>query len=125
MKIFPLVLLLIVSLCFSLESCKDKNIPFDKTGWNESGDGIPCPPLRDRMLNDLLKNHRLKGLTCRQLIDKLGEPPLCETCGDKTLSYEVVVKYGMDIDPTYIKTLDFHYNKDSIITDWKITEFKH
>lgn len=118
-------LLLILTTCFVSESCQDKNIPFNNTGWNESSDGVPCPPLRDKMLKDLLENHKLKGITYKQLIDKLGEPPICEICDPNSVSYEVIVKYGFDIDPSYIKTLDFYYDKDSIITDWKINEFKH
>ena len=120
-----LIYILIFTLLFTLHSCKDKNISFEKTGWNQDKDGIPCPPLREEMLDDLLQNHDLKGLTYKQLIDKLGEPSICETCNDNTLNYEIVVEYNFDIDPVYIKTLEFHYNQDSIITDWKIIEFKH
>lgn len=108
-----------------MSACLKSNVKFDKLGWNTYGDGIPCPPLRERMLEDLLKNHKLIGLSYRQLIDKLGEPPKCDICESNRISYEIVVDYGYDIDPVFIKTLDFYYNKDSLITDWTINEIKH
>jgi hypothetical protein len=122
---FTIAFSLILTISILFGSCRDKNIPFNKIGWNESGDGIPCPPLREKMLNDLLHNHKLKGLTYRALVDKLGEPTIFEMGDTNTVSYELVVEYGFDIDPKYIKTLDFYYNKDSIITNWEIKEYKH
>lgn len=96
---------------------------FNKKGWNEYGDAIPCPPLREKMLDDLLKNHKLKGLTYGQLIDKLGTPTKYEDSDSNCVSYEIIVKYG-NLDPVFIKTLDFYYNKDSIITEYKTREFE-
>ncbi len=77
------------------------------------------------MLDDLLKNHKLKGITYRQLCDLLGEPPKCEVCEKNTVEYDIVVDYDHEIDPVYIKLLEFTYDKDSIIINWRIKEIRN
>jgi len=69
-------------------------------------------PNGDKMLDDLLQNHNLKGLTHKQLIDTLGKPP------DYDNIYEIVVYYKNDSDPRYVKVLEFTFNKDSIVANW-------
>jgi hypothetical protein len=111
-----------------LLGCKDKkkeNIKFEKVAWNTYGDAVACPPCRDQMLEDLVKNHKLKGITFSQLCELLGEPPKCETCEKNTVEYEIVVDYGHDIDPVYFKLLEFTLDKDSIIINWRIKEIKN
>jgi hypothetical protein len=107
-----------------LTSCKN-NLSFDKAGWIFQGD-LGSYPNRDKMLDDLTKNQKLKGLTYRQLIDKIGEPEK-NISGEEnhTISYDIVTDYGHDIDPEYIKTLVFRFDNDSIITDFTINEIKH
>ena len=81
-------------------------------------------PNRDNMLNDLIHNQKLKGLTYKQLIDKIGEPE--KNAGDITIVYyDILTDYGYDIDPVYIKTLDFKLDKDSIVSDFRVNEIKH
>lgn len=41
-----------------------------------------------------------------------------------SLTYNIVLNYGDDIDPVYSKNLDIFFSKDSIITSYKITEWK-
>lgn len=77
------------------------------------------------MLDDLTKNQKLKGLTYRELIDKIGEPQKNVTGDSNTIYYNVVTDYGHDIDPIYCKTLEFRFDNDSIITDFKINETNH
>lgn len=113
----------ILTFCFLLTSCKG-NIPFDKAGWTIQGD-LGLYPNRDKMLDDLIKNQNLKGLTYRQLIDKIGEPEKNEVGESNTIYYDIVTDYGHDIDPVYTKILEFKFDKDSIITDFKINETEH
>ncbi len=113
----------ILTIYFLLLSCKD-NIPFDKVGWTIQGD-LGLYPNRDKMLDDLTKNQNLKGLTYRQLIDKIGEPEKNVVADSNTIYYCIVTDYGHDIDPVYTKILEFKFDKDSIITDFKINETKH
>jgi len=119
--IFTTVLFLII--CVLLIAYKNES-KFDKVGWTVKGD-LNSYPNRDRMLNDLIKNQKLKGLTYRQLIINIGEPEK-NVIGDKNLIYyDIVTDYGLDIDPVYIKTLEFKFDRDSIITDYRINEIKH
>jgi outer membrane protein assembly factor BamE (lipoprotein component of BamABCDE complex) len=113
----------ILTICFLLTSCKDK-IPFDKAGWTIQGD-LGLYPNRDKMLDDLIKNQNLKGLTYRQLIDKIGEPEKNEVGDSNTIFYDIVTDFGHDIDPVFIKSLEIKFDKDSIVTDFKINEIKH
>ena len=108
---------------FSLGWLQD-NLPFDKTGWIIQGD-LGLYPNRDKMLDDLTKNQNLKGLTIRQLIDKIGEPEKNVVGNSNTIYYDIVTDYGHDIDPIYSKTLEFKFDKDSFIKDFKIHETKH
>ncbi|WP_118976528.1 hypothetical protein [Taibaiella koreensis] len=73
------------------------------------------------MLDDLMKNHKLIGLKYNQLIDSLGEPNYLE---DSIISYRITEDYGSDIDPVYVKTLQFSISRDSIVTSFKIKEWK-
>ena len=82
-------------------------------------------PNRDKMLNDLIKNHKLKGLTYRQLVEQIGEPEQNVSGDSNTVYYNIVTDYGHDIDPIYSKTLQLGFDKDSIIIDFKIIETKY
>ncbi|MFN8713854.1 MAG: hypothetical protein ACK5Z2_13490 [Bacteroidota bacterium] len=113
----------ILTCCFLFAGC-NHNIPFDKAGWiiqNDTG----LYPNRDRMLDDLIKNQQLKGLTYRQLIDKIGEPEKNVTGDSNTIYYNIITDYGSDIDPIYTKTFAVKFDGDSIVTDFKINEIKH
>ncbi|HVY74878.1 MAG TPA: hypothetical protein VG890_08625 [Puia sp.] len=105
-----------------LFSCKGKSAEkFNKAKWIEQVDPLFPPEKRSLMLDDLLKNYKLEGLTYRQLIDILGIP---DSKDDTSLSYKIVVDYGKDIDPVYTKNLDFTFSKDSIIKSFKLSEWK-
>jgi len=111
--------LLLLTFCFLLTTCyqykRPESVKFDKNEWSIGGDGIVYPN-RDKMLDDLLQNHNLKGLTYKQLIDTLGKPP------DYDNIYEIVVYYKNDIDPRHVKVLEFTFDKDSIVANWKLIE---
>ena len=101
------------------------DLKFDKSRWikfNDSDGGEY--PYRNRMLNDLVKNHKLKGLTYRQLIDSLGSPTNLDVL-DGTVSYEITSKFDSDIDPTNGRNLDLILDADSTVISYKISEWKH
>jgi len=110
-------------ICILLTACKNE-IKFDKARWTTRED-LGLYPNRDKMLNDLIQNQKLKGLSYNQLIDKIGEPEKNITGDNNSIYYDIVTDYGYDIDPVYIKTLEFKFDTDSIITDFKINEIKH
>ena len=76
------------------------------------------------MLNDLVKNHKLKGLTYQQLIDLLGTPGNFSD-NDDTVRYEIFTGFESDIDPAYGKNLNLTLGADSIVASYKISEWKH
>lgn len=46
--------------------------------------------------------------------------------GDRnSIYYDKETDYGHDIDPVCIKTLEFKFDRDSIITDNRINETNH
>src|SRR4051812_17804874 len=113
MKAFVIFLM---SICFA--SC-NSNEKFDKAKWQEQGD-LRIYTHRKSMLNDLTKNHKLTGLSYRQLINLIGEP---ENHNDKEkdiVYYEIETDYGNDVDPVYIKTLQLKLTKDSTIESFTI-----
>ena len=112
-----------VVICSFSTSCENQ-IKFDKAGWAKIED-LGIYPNRNKMLNDLTKNHKLKGLTYRQLVEEIGEPEKNVSESSNTLYYNIVTDYGHDIDPVYSKTLQLNFDKDSIIIDFKINETKH
>jgi len=73
------------------------------------------------MLDDLVSNHKLVGLSYAQLIKYLGKPDAKE---DKLVIYHLIIDYGNDIDPTYTKNLVLTYSKDSVITSLKVVEHR-
>jgi hypothetical protein len=109
-------------ICMLLISC-NSDIKFDKTGWNQKGD-LNNYPNREKMLNDLMENHKIKGLKYSELVNLLGEPEIEKTSENITAYYNIATEYGLDIDPVYIKNLVISLSIDStaqscIVTNWK------
>ena len=105
-----------------LTSCSN-NEKFDKVKWQEQGD-LRMYTHRKSMLNDLIKNYKLIGLSYKQLINLIGEP---ENYSDKEkdkVYYEIETDYGTDIDPIYTKSLQIKLTKDSIVESFTIKEWK-
>jgi len=113
---------LIIILSFILLSfaCNPK---FEKTGWLYQGD-VGIYPNREIMLNDLTENNKLKGLTYRELIAKIGPDENFKSGYDTCIFYSIVTDFGWDIDPVYTKDLVFKFNKDSVVVDYEIKEWK-
>jgi len=107
-----------------LFSCNDKakNTEFDKSKWLMKDD-VNSYPYREAMLNDLISNYKLKGLSYKQLTDIIGVPAPGDI-SDYKLYYPISEEYGMDIDPVYAKTLVIEFSKDSIVTGYRIDEYK-
>jgi len=107
------------ALLLTIVSCNNK---FDKAKWNEPTDAGFPPECRSQMVEDLTSNYKLTGLACGELIDLLGIP---DNRDSNTVVYNIALDYGWDIDPIYSKDLEFTFSKDSIITAYKIREWKH
>ncbi|MBS1546277.1 MAG: hypothetical protein JST38_04515 [Bacteroidetes bacterium] len=121
----PTRMLLLLSIC--LIGC-DRSIPFEKSGWKEKFDG--AYPSRDAMVEDLLHNHILIGLTTRSVSDLLGEEDRVELVGKPKvdgrnyMTYQVLEDFGWDIDPVHTKYLVLEFNQDSIVTKTELLEWK-
>jgi len=120
MKIFaPILISVFILWCIACNNAN--NAKFNKEGWCRTED-LRVHPHRANMLNDLLKNNTLKGLTVSQLIDKLGNPDFNTPPDSNKIYYNITTEYGLDIDPVYSKNLIFTYSPDSIITNFMIDE---
>jgi hypothetical protein len=123
-KSFTIVVISLTSLIL-LVACNNaalNKMKFNKIQWDSVGD-LESYPYREGMLSDLIKHHKIKGLTYRQLIDSLGEP---ENYGDlkDSVRYDITVNFGY-LDPKSGKYLSIGFNKDSIMTGYKIVEWKN
>jgi hypothetical protein len=115
--------IIFLSLNLLLLSC-DNNIKFEKSGWLERDDPDGYAN-RENMLNDLIANHKIKGLKYSEIIDLLGPPENYANSNSNIISYNIVLDFGHDIDPVYTKDLDLEFSKDSIVQDFKLVENKH
>lgn len=118
-KKYKLFRSLFILLLFIQVSCSNQK--FDKNAWCEREDSVFPPSLRPYMLDDLITNNKLVGLTYNELIARLGMPDNKDT---NIVSYAIVVEYGTDIDPVYTKDLEFTISKDSLIMSLRIRESK-
>lgn len=105
-------------LMFLIVSCTF-NTKYNKERWQTSDSGFPSE-YRENMLNDLTRNHKLKGLTMNQVIQLLGHPDRIE---NNLIIYNVIIKYGGDTDVEYSKKLKLSFSKDSIITSFNVVEW--
>jgi hypothetical protein len=116
------IVLLLMSLLV-LQGCREVVFKqhFDKQKWDEKEDWDY--PVRNSMVDDLIKNHKIKGLKYKQLIALLNEP---QGRGADSLSvyYQIVMDFGWDIDPVYTKNLEVSFNKDSVVNKITIKEWK-
>ena len=108
----------VLFLLLLLTSCDQK---FEKSGWVYKDDMEY--PKRRRMVNDLVENYKLKGMTYSQITNLLGNGENGQSEKNK-LFYDIIVNYGFDIDPVYIKYLERGFTKDSIVNSFKIVEWK-
>ncbi|MFA9213530.1 MAG: hypothetical protein ACEQSR_06745 [Candidatus Methylacidiphilales bacterium] len=120
MKIFASIFISVFILwCIACNNAN--NSKFNKENWCKTED-LQLHPNRVKMLDDLLKNNTLKGLTISQLIDKLGNPDFNTPPDSNKIYYNIITEYGLDIDPVYSKNLIFTFSHDSIINNFIIDE---
>jgi len=94
---------------------------FEQAKWLEKKD--LSYPYRDVMLDDLVKNYELTGLTYQQLTDLLGQPDSLSDRSNEVV-YEIKVEYDIDVDPVYVKNLIFEFSPDSTVLGFKIEEYR-
>ena len=112
--------ILIYSFLILLFSC-NSDIQFEKVKWLKLDDMEY--PYRKSMLHDLVNNHNLKGLSYKQLTDIIGEQQK-NLVGDRSeIYYPILTEYN-SIDPVHTITLIFKLDKDSIVTEYRIDEWK-
>lgn len=111
-----------LSAILLLSSCGPKEIEFDESKWNERFDGYY--EYRENMVKDLMQNHLRKGMHYNKVIDLLGEPENYQNNKPNEIIYEIMVDYGWNIDPMEGKELYFEFNKDSIISNFRLEHWK-
>ena len=97
----------------------DQQIPFDPKKWEEKGD-IKQYLYRNSMINDLVQNHKLKGLSKTEWTTLLGSP---DNADSLTVVYSVFIHYDV-IDPDQTKDLLLELNTDSSIKSFRVNEWK-
>lgn len=115
-----LIYILIIVL---LTSCSKPHIKFEKEKWNERDDMFYAN--REKMVKDLMNNHLKQGMTSKEVLNLLGNPDNYQDDLPNTLSYEIAVDYGWNIDPQKGKTLYMEFTNNSIIKDIKLKEWTH
>jgi len=116
------ILIFAISTFFILTSC-NSDIKFDKTKWLQVDD-LGQYPYRQAMLNDLTSNHKLKGLSYKQLTDLIGEQQKNLIGDSSEIYYSILTDYGSDIDPVHTIALAFKLDKDSTVTEYRIDEWE-
>ena len=116
---FLKVILILLFILPIIHAC-NQDSHFEKTKWLEKED--ISYPYRAVMLDDLVTNYKLTGLTYQQLTDLLGQPDSLSNKLNEVV-YEITVQYDIDIDPVYEKNLVFQFNPDSTVKSFKIEEY--
>jgi hypothetical protein len=112
-------LLTIGTILIFVTSCRQE---FEKSKWQTQGD-LETYPYRESMLWDILENKKLVGQKLIQIRDLLG-PPDSIVDGEMDYIIIIIIDYGSDIDPVYLKHLVVTFDKDTIVTGTKIREWK-
>ena len=108
-------------LLTTLTGCSKKQ-KFTKELWKQ-GDGLTYSK-RKFIYEDLLENHKLKGMHYKDVIRLLGKPDKIDSL--KT-SYEIIntdSEYNPKKDSVYRMNLEFYFSKDSAVTRTAIYERK-
>lgn len=114
---FIRTLFLLIAI-WTIESCQKKvecvtKLKFDKSLWlkNQQKD---CYRDREKMLYDLLDNHKIKGLKYPEIVKLLGNSEIESTSHSKSIKYIVTTKNDSTIESKYSKELIIFLNRDSI-----------
>ena len=98
----------------TLTACK-QHTKFTREDW-DYGDGLEFP-FRSNMVDDLVKNQKIKGLRYQEVIHLLHRPQLSSTT---EMVYDIE-EYNKPKKPRYVKKLILSL-KDSVVIDAKIYE---
>lgn len=96
-----------------LMSCGARDIPFEKSKWNERVDMFYR--FRESMVNDLMLNHLRQGMPYSELIILLGKPENYAGNELNKIVYEIAVDYGRNIDPVEGENLYLELGSDSSV----------
>lgn len=121
MKTLNRIFFLIIVL--QLLSCRGKEMDFDKSKWNERLDGFY--QYREYMIQDIMENQLKKGMELKNVVELLGEPENYQNRRENEISYEIMVDYGWNIDPVEGKEFYIVFDKDSIVTNFRLEHWKH
>lgn len=93
---------------------------FRQNEWNENGD-LNSYPKRPKLIQGMLDNLKFEGQSLSSIQKLLGQP---DFKSENKISYKIEENYGSDIDPVYFKYLDIVFDKDSVIKNKTINEWK-
>lgn len=106
---------LFVIFLLALSSCS-RTQKFTRDAWSYADD-LEFPS-RDKILDDLLTSHPLKGLTHHQILQLIGQPQNIDTA-KFMYTYEIentAYRYNPKKKPIHIKNLLVYFSKDSVVT---------
>jgi hypothetical protein len=112
---------IILTLLLGLFIACESGNKFDTASWQEK-DSHGNYSNRGTMLDKLLKDIPLKGLSYRQLINLLGEPSDVLKGQPEVLYYLIEMILRPGDEPDYIKSLAIQVNADSIVIKVNIIE---
>jgi len=115
------VFLPILMILFVASSCQMK---YNKKKWNEGSWEMEQFEFRDKMLDDLLETHQLKGKSLEELDKLFGDFRIDTFENDAKICFDIVTDYGWDIDPVYTKDLILSLGKDSLVCKVEVIEWK-
>ncbi len=95
-----------------------QRLSFDSQAWKASlADNQSEDPIRLRMVDDLLRKHRLIGLSRSEVLDFLGQPPPTDKFSDWDLVYWLGPERGLfSIDSEW---LVIRFGKNGKVTEAK------
>jgi len=111
------ILFLINFLIIIISSChKSNEMKFDKKYWNERDDMFYAN--RNKMVNDLIKNHLKNEMKYSEIINLLGQPENFASKKEGEIIYEIETDYGRNIDPVEGQNLILKFSKDSLLINF-------
>lgn len=112
-----------LNLLMFLSSCEQER-EFDKKTWCSYSD-LDLHEERNKIIDDLLENYDLKGMTTKDVQEFFGCIENIDTLNKPfNIQYNVFTDYGWDIDPVHIKTLMIYLNDDFKVKSVKLSEWK-
>jgi hypothetical protein len=110
-----------VCLCL-LISCHQKN-KFDTSLWTEQSEPGKYPN-RKFIVDDLIKNYKLEGLSDREVIKLLGDPFPKNIFKSDTMWYPIEMKFDQKGYLAGAQSLILKFNGDSIVRAFELLEWE-